>query len=331
MNVADLLSAPAGAFVTQAVLHALVAFAIVERAVRSWKIRSPVVEQRFRLIVVLFPVVSYPLYQLIDPDRGSIVFRLQTLFDSGRWLALELWGRVPLGWLFVAALLVTSLLFLIQELMPVARHALSPARPGVRKLAGRLYPRIAAALAALPGKKPEVFVIEDLRPMIYSTSGRNTEIILSSALQEALTGEQMKAALAHEIAHTARSRRPLLIAAFLVRVLLFFNPVVLLEFRRIVQIEEKICDDIAAGLSQAPLALAETLRTFYLRGEQAPPAGGGKPAGAAASLEEYSHRLNLQSRVRRLERGGETAGAEAWVVKFLVTAGAVGVINYFVV
>jgi len=37
--------------------------------------------------------------------------------------------------------------------------------------------------------------------------------------------------------------------AYLLRVLLFFNPVAMIEFRRLAHEEEKVCDDIAIELT----------------------------------------------------------------------------------
>ena len=50
------------------------------------------------------------------------------------------------------------------------------------------------------------------------------------SLVGALSVEQLQAALAHEFAHVVRSRRPLLIAVYLLRIVMFFNPVVLVAF-----------------------------------------------------------------------------------------------------
>ena len=65
----------------QSFCHSVTAALIAERALKSWKIANPLTRQRFRLLVILLPVVSFPLYQIINGHRGSPQFRLQALFD----------------------------------------------------------------------------------------------------------------------------------------------------------------------------------------------------------------------------------------------------------
>ncbi|PKL52583.1 MAG: hypothetical protein CVV37_00600 [Nitrospira bacterium HGW-Nitrospira-1] len=86
----------------QTFCHSVIAFIIVDRAMTLWNITNPLSRQRFQMMVVLLPVFSFPLYQLINPGRGSISFRLESLFDVNRWLNLELWGTIPLGVFFLA-------------------------------------------------------------------------------------------------------------------------------------------------------------------------------------------------------------------------------------
>jgi Zn-dependent protease with chaperone function len=155
-------------------------------------------------------------------------------------------------------------------------------------------------------------------------------IFISTGLRQALTTEQVQAALAHELAHIARSRRPLLIAVFLLRIIMFFNPVILVKFRRAVRDEEKICDDIAVSLTRNPAALAATVKLFYQKTEEAPEPDPRKLFRPHVSLEEYSHNLHLEDRIKRLETGS-TDTRERWGVPFTVTLLTVAVLNYFIV
>jgi Zn-dependent protease with chaperone function len=173
-------------------------------------------------------------------------------------------------------------------------------------------------------------VVDDDDLLIFSTTGRNPVIYISTGLTRALTMDELQAALAHELAHIARSRRPLLLAAFFLRMVLFFNPVSLIEFRRVVRNEEKICDDIAVSLTRRPDALAEALKKFYSCRETPEPAGPGKPLFTVVPLEEYSYNLQLDGRVSRLGRSLPQSGGAPWlylIVAFLTVAA----VNYFVV
>lgn len=319
-----------GSYATQAFFHSAVAGVVVEVALKSWQIRSPAVRQRFLLLAVLFPIFSFPLYRVADSGRDSVYFRLGALFDSSRWMSVELPASIPLGVVLLLVFFMTSLVFFFQELFPVLKHALASGKSPMGEVREGNDPAIARVLESLPGEKPEIFVIEDEYPMIFSATGRKGSIHLSSGLLELLTVEQLQAALAHEISHVARSRRPYMVVVFLLRILMFFNPVVLLEFRRSVQDDEKICDEMAASMTGKPLVLAETLRRLYLSQEAPVNEEPARGARVTEKMEEYSHRLNIRSRIGRLEKGYAPGGGGEWLA-FSVTLLAIAAISYYVV
>ncbi len=327
MRIADLLHTYAGMYLTQSFLHALVASALVDMTIQVWRIDGPLSRQRLRFGVILYAAVSFPVYQLVDPERGAVPRRTSALFDSGQWLDMEPFGvalRVP----FLALLGVSALVFVFQELVPVALHlleredaALAEPFPGDQAV-------VSWALAALPEPRPRVALVDDEDLVLFSTGGRKAAIYISTGLLRSLSREQVRAALAHEAAHIARSKRPLLVLVFAVRALLFFNPVALLEFRRAVRGEEKICDDVAVSLTHDPGALAETLKRFYARPGDGDPAS--RPPAGRVGLEDYSRNLQLESRVARLEREGGREPGGAWLPATLAFSAAAAM-NFFVV
>lgn len=331
MRVSLFFSSLPGLYATQAFFHSLVAGTIVEIAIVAFRIASPFVRQRLLLIAVVFPVFSYPLYQLADPYRGSVYFRMGSLFDSSRWVNVELPGPVPLGAVLILVFMVTSIVFLAQELLPILKHTFASRRSGppVEFREGG-DPAVRAALEPLPVEPPETHVLEDEDPIIFSSTGKKGSIFLSSGLLKTLSVEELQAALAHEIAHILRSRRPFLLPVFFLRIVMFFNPVVLVEFRRSVQEDEKICDELAASFTNKPLSLAGALRKLYLGAEPPQDAARNHAGKVADRIEEYSHRLNIEGRISRLEAAPATGTGGEWPV-FLLTLAAVVAINYFVV
>ena len=331
MNLSHFFSSIPGLYATQAFFHSLVAGAVVEIAIVSFRIASPFVRQRLLLIAIVFPVFSFPLYQLADPARGSVYFRMGALFDSSRLINTEFPEPVPLGLGLLLVFLVSTIVFLAQELIPILRHTFASRKSGppVEVVEGG-DPAVREALEALPVDKPETHVLEDDDPVIFSSTGKKPSIFLSSGLLKTLSVGELQAALAHEIAHIMRSRRPFLLPVFFLRVVMFFNPFVLVEFRRSVQEDEKICDEMAASFTKKPLELAGALRKLYLGAGPSPDAHSRKSVKTADRIEEYSHRLNIEGRISRLEGGPATAPGGEWTV-FLLTLGVVIVINYFVV
>ncbi len=333
MHIADFIHTYPGMYIVQSFFHALIATIITGSAIEAWKIDSPIVRQRFRLSVILIAIFSFPVYQLINPERGTLFFRLDALFDSSRWLEMELWSVVPLSLFFVALFVVTSVIFVLQEMVPILRHFIEPTvDPQFAVIRPSKASPVGKALRGISANLPDLFIIHDEEMVLFSNTRGKPAIYMSAGLAKKLTAEQLQAAVAHEMAHIARSKYSILLAGFILRTLMFFNPVVLVEFRRAIRNEEKICDDIAVSLTGKPSALAETLKKFYSLEHEEDLVEGEAPrqASGKVSLEEYSHNLQLETRIARLEEGRPPVREEAWfplVLSFAIIA----VINYYVV
>ena len=330
MEFSALLNSYPGSYIVQSFSHSVITAFIVEIAIKAWGIRNPAVRQRFLLVIILFPIFSFPFYQIINPHRSSIYFRLNALLDSSRWLDMELWGVVPIRYGFLLMFFLTAVIFFFQELVPILRHTYESRGSEISGERAEEHPMMAQVLEDLPVEKADIFVLEDDDMVLFSTTGRKGSIYLSSGLLGILDREQVRAAVAHEFAHVMRSRRPFLVVMFLLRIVMFYNPVVLLEFRRIVQEDEKICDDFAVSLTRNPLALADALRKLYITDEEEKP---GKPINIVNEMEDlelYSHRLNILSRITRLGKGYANTGDKGWFA-IVLTLVVVLVMNYFIV
>jgi Zn-dependent protease with chaperone function len=330
MNLSGLFGSYPGMYIAQSFFHLVISALIVDMAINVWKISNPQVTQRFRFLAILFPIFSFPLYQIINPGRGSIFFRQEAIFDSNRWLLLDLWGKIPLGIFFILMLFFTTVIFLAQELVPVVRHTLESRDEELKEEQYGDNSAVIQMVAPLPVEKPEIFVLEDEEHIVFSTTGKKAAVYISSGLVKTLTPEEIQAAVAHEIAHIERSKRPMLFVVFLLRMLMFFNPVVLLEFRRATQDEEKICDDMAVSLTKKPHALAETLKKIYGGTAESNLPQIGQISNFKDSLEEYSHHMHIESRIERLEKTVANRRGGEWF-KFSFALFAIIIINYYVV
>jgi len=316
-------------YLAQSFVHALVAALIVDTALVAWNIGDPRIRQRFRLIVIVLPLVTFPLFQLFDPARGSALFRLDAFFDMNRWLHLELWGAFPLGILFVLLLGFTGVLFIVQELLPILRHTTSTRHGALETTRPEPSSAVARALEGIPGTRPDVFLLNDRDVLMFSSTGRDPAIYLSPAVVRTLTVEELRAAIAHEIGHIRRSRRPVTILVFLIRVVLFLNPIILMEFRRFIQEEEKICDEVAVELTGNRAAMAGALKKFFAGGEAGDPPSEQGGVRIRDRIEEYGHTLLIEDRIERLE---DTPAPEAnsSVVFGFVLAAVLGICYYVV-
>jgi Zn-dependent protease with chaperone function len=318
-----------GMYLAQSFIHALVAALIVDTALLAWNIENPRVRQRFRLMVIILPLVTFPLYQALAPERGTALFRLDAVLDMNRWLNLEMWGAVPLGILFLLLLGFTGMLFIVQELLPIIRHTASTRQGALDATTPEPSSAVARALAGIPGTTPKVFVLNDQEVLMFSSTGSDPAIYLSPGVVRAFTEDELRAAIAHEIGHIRRSRRPVMILVYLVRVILLLNPVILMEFRRFIQEEEKICDDVAVELTGNREAMAGALRKFFDNSGTGDPPSAHEPRGVQDRIEEYGHTLLIENRIERLESASPPEANGAVVFGFTLAA-VMGICFYVV-
>jgi Zn-dependent protease with chaperone function len=329
-----LISSYWGMYAVQTVLHSLIASVLVDCAFIAWNIRTPYMKQRFRFMVILLPIILFPVYQKIFPRRGDAYFRLESLLDSNKWLSLELWHGFPLFMGFVVILALSALIFVIQEFFPIffhmreqMREAPEPLAEGVEQDLSR---KVTSALEGLPFDGQFVEIVNDEDLSLFSDTGLNPMIYVSSGLVKTLSIEQLKAAFAHEIGHIQRTRRPVLIFAYILRVLMFYNPIAMLEFRKLAQEEEKVCDDIAISLTGNPEALSETVELFRPDPDDLyHGSDDGKAGGIASALEHYNHDLLLKSRIQSIGECRQDDGH--WGVSYAVTLALIVVINFYIV
>lgn len=319
-----------GMFIAQSVLHSFMTLVIIEIAFYSWEIRDHLAKFRYRLLVLILPIFVFPVYQLINPDRGSMYFRENSaIFNLNGWLAIKLWDIIPVYSLFLALLSGTMLIFFLQEIFPIIREKLP--KPGCvsyvipqRDIDGM----IEGLCKKLGTAKPALRVVDEPYPMLFTTGIKNHVIILSKALLDKFTDDQMESALAHEIVHIIRGSSIKTQIIYLLRMLMFYNPVSLIEFRRLVQDDEFICDDITVSITKKPEALIAAINAFYSHQKEDE---GPKISVVKDTIEIHSHNLLLKERIVKIqEKGIEDASGFGWV-KFILTVIIILKINYMVV
>lgn len=330
-----------GMYLTQAVFHSVVAAILADCSIIAWRITDPVRRQFLRISVIMIPILSFPLFQLINPDRGAVLFRLDTLMDTSGWLLLELWGKVPVIWFFCFVLLLAAFIFIFQEFLPILLHTIRSVREkdetavdeddGSEPLQERYSDAVMRVLDSLPDPRPDIEIIDDDDLVVFSSTGRVPLVYVSTGLIDAFDHEQLRGAVAHEIAHIRRTRKPVLTMLFIFRAMMFFNPVALFEFRRAVQDEEEICDDEAVIATGNPLALSGALGRMTLEPDEHKADEGGD---AVVSIAHHSHDIMLGKRIARLSRADGSGmaargkGSRLYYPVFVLTT---AVMNYYIV
>jgi Zn-dependent protease with chaperone function len=246
----------------QAIFHALVASLFVEALVRSWSVREPRQRMALRAVALLYPIVAFPALLAAFPLRGGEEFGdTWALLSGRRWDDLRLLGVGLLRWWVVAFAAAGTALFLM-DLVPLVLARRRP-RPAAAKpdpvTAAILADELSAVAAALRVPTPPVVFLDRDAPVLFCTGVRRHAVVLSRGAMRLLDRDELRAALAHELAHLARhdpARSWIVMAA---RALLFFNPAFQVLSRAVSKDAEWLADEEAARVCGDRLALASGL------------------------------------------------------------------------
>jgi Zn-dependent protease with chaperone function len=290
----------------QAIFHTLVASLFVEALVRSWRVRAPLQRMALRLVALGYPLVLFPALVWLAPSRAGEDFAERALFAGRRWEAVQVFGVGLFSWWLTAFLALGTTLFLM-DLVPLLRALRRPrpplAEPDPESAAalGEELPRVAAALRVAP---PPIAFLDRDAPILFCTGVRRHAIVLSRGAVRLLDREELRAALAHELAHLARHDPA---ASWLVmgaRALMFFNPAFQVLSRALARDAEWLADERAAEVCGDRLALASGLIKLHKATLRRPPVRRTLPL--ATALQEPLARarsLDVEVRCRRLLEG----------------------------
>jgi Zn-dependent protease with chaperone function len=311
-------------YITQSVLHSFVALIIVELSFFAWDIRDHHAKFRYRLLTLTLPVFMFPLYQVITPQRSAWYFRLNTaLFDSQRWLELN-----PLGAVFLAFLIAVTTVFVVQEILPIFRERSSRndlgTCTGTRDTLNAMMESISSEILIAT---PSICIIEEPLPILVTQGFKDHTIIVSSHLIEVLDEEQLKGALTHEAVHIMRDSSTKTQLIYLLRMLMFYNPVSLIEFRRVVHDDEFICDAITVSITKNPAALIAAISSFYYHPAQGPQG----LLQMKERIESHSHNLLLDERIQKLRETSLEGNEPFGWAPFMITVSVILVMGYLVV
>ncbi len=329
-----------GQYVVQSVFHAVMVVLIVEPLLRMWRYDEPRLKLPFRLLVLILPVFAFPTYQILYPQRDSLMFRESlALIDLNAWLKLPIWQGLYAWHLLTLALAAATLCFLVQEIAPLLRgrfdfRLTSPAS------ASRQSPKLDAALVILRARAgsylPPAVLAEMEEPLAFSSGFARPRLVVSRWLVDLLEEEELVAVLAHELAHVRKGDGLWGWALLAVRAISFYNPVAVFALRRILYDNEKACDDLAVSVTGKPLSLASALvKVLKVTGTEAansaPWTTRSWLSAPAVALNRRANKLLVAARVRRLlEPAASQRRVFPWG-RFVITIAAIMGLLFFVV
>jgi Zn-dependent protease with chaperone function len=249
----------------QAIFHTLVASLFVEALVRSWRVREPQQRISLRLTALAYPLVVLPLLLALFPGRGDEIAGGWALLDGRRWDDVQALG-VSLEDGFVVLFTAAGAVLLLIDVAPLVRGRRRP-RPAARapdpasaeRLEG-VIPSLAAAMGIVA--PPVLFLSRDV-PILFATGVRRSEIVISRGALALLDAAELRAALAHELAHIARRDPAKSWVLLAVRGLMFFNPAFQVVARATLRDAEWRADEHAARVTGDRVALASALLKLF--------------------------------------------------------------------
>ncbi len=290
----------------QAIFHTLVASLFVEALVRSWRVREPRQRMALRLAALVYPFVLFPALTMV-PIRGDESFRdAWALLRAERWDDLHLLGIGLMRW-WVGALSAAGGALFVMDLLPLLRARRRPRPVASSEERGRaaVLSEVIAELAPLVGvAAPPVVLLEREAPVLFCTGVRRHSIVVSSGAVALLDARELRAALAHELAHLARHDPAASWAVMFARALMWFNPAFQVVSRAIARDAESLADERAAMACGDRLALASGLLKLHRATSGPAPVRRTLPLAAAlAEPLDRARSFDVESRCRRLLDG----------------------------
>jgi Zn-dependent protease with chaperone function len=321
--------APTADLLAQGLFHSLVASLFIEALARSWAVQDPAQRMALRLVALAYPLLAFPALLLLFPHRGDETFHDAALLSGRRWSDVAFFG-LDLHRLFVSSLAALGVLLLAIDLGALARMLLRgrpvPAEPSPAQAAA-----LAAALAPLlgPGLAPPLVYLDRPLPGLFCAGVRRPALHVTRGALELLDPGELRAALAHELAHLRR-RDPARSWVMLgLRCLMCLNPTFQVLARALARDAERLADERGVVLGADRVALASALLKLHR-------AAGGLDerrtlvfGGALNGTLRRASSLDLERRVRALLEPAPRPLALPWLRLGLAATSMSGLL-YFV-
>ncbi len=317
----------------QAIFHTLVASLYVEALARSWRVHEPRQRMALRLVALGYPLVLFPALVLLFPARAEDAFGDgPALLVGRRWSEVRFLG-LELFQCGLAAFAALGAVLFLMDLLPLLR-----ARRRPRPESAQPDPRSAEALAELPAlarafgipAPPVVFLDRD-PPVLFCTGVRRHAIVVSRGAAHLLDRGELRAALAHELAHLACHDPGASWLVMAARALMFFNPAFQVLSRALARDAEWLADERASEACGDRLALASGLVKLHRATASSVPVRRTLPFPAALAEPLARVRsLDVEVRCRRL-LDGPPARLPFHRARVLLAAASLTAVLFFVV
>jgi len=254
---------PTADLLAQGLFHSLVASLFIEALARSWAVEHPAQKMALRLLALAYPLLVFPGLVLLFPHRGDEAFRDAALLSGRRWSDVAFLG-LDLYRVFILSLAGIGLVLLAIDVVALLRM-LRRGRPSPAQPAPAHAAAVASALAGLrpAGAAPQVLYLDRPLPSLFCAGVRRPALYVSRGALDLLDAGELRAALAHELAHLARrdpARSWLMLG---LRCAMCLNPTFQVLARALARDAERLADERGVELGADRLALASALLKLH--------------------------------------------------------------------
>jgi Zn-dependent protease with chaperone function len=238
----------------ESIVHGLIGAMALLVLLRWRRHEAPSARLHGMAVALLLPALLTPGLRVLVPMRLTPAFRDgPALFSASHFLP---WREAGLS--VLVALAVFGTLLFLRDLIPFLRDLLR-GRPGEQAHEGPAVQAAQRAAERLGVAVPPIFEVKHAGPVLMCR-GWNPRVVISAALVQALTPQELEAALVHEVAHAARRDPRWGWGLMVVRALCFWNPAVQLLGRWAVHELERRTDQVTAGVMGDARPLVSSLR-----------------------------------------------------------------------
>jgi Zn-dependent protease with chaperone function len=250
----------------EVLVHGLVAATAVQLVIRRLPVTQPSLRLHYRLLALALPLAAAPLLLALAPFRRDDWFTDLALFSSSRWQRIDVLGigLRDAGLVLFAALGLLLLLPDVLRLFVHWRRDLGAVRHHVAAddpVAVRLRDEVAAIAADMGVSPPRLLVFDTPAAVLHCRGAWRPTVVAARGIVDRLEPDQLRAAIAHELAHVRRGDVLHSWTLLALRAAQWFNPVAQIIGRRAVQEMEWEADRVAATVTERPLAIARALVT----------------------------------------------------------------------
>jgi len=248
-------------YAAQSLMHALVAALAIEALLRVWRARAPDDRLSLRALGLCQPLAVTPaLFFAARRRAGEDFDETWAIFASRRWGEIRAGGLSLLEWGVILGAAIGLALFLMDlaPLLSARRRSLPPAAPAPDDLTSAL------AEVGRGRRKPALHFLESRSCALFCVGVLRPSLVVSRGALDLLDAQELRAALAHELAHLDRRDPALSWLLMLARGILFFNPVAQVVARALARDAEWSADQRAGG---DRLALASALVKLHRAGQ----------------------------------------------------------------